>query len=186
MSMLNARANSFYFVFPKGFFPDKIQEKYIDYIKKQPTPYDTITSYMNSSIQSIGFPSMSIDLVEQTRNLGKKVNYQSATPVQDLFSKDFEVTFRMSEGFINYFIMLETILDKLNFKNPKIFLMNLPLRILDNEGNIVTSVIFKEVTLTSFTNLSLNYTQNAPSVYTFGVGFRCNYLDIELEIRKEK
>ena len=106
MSILNARANSFYFVFPKGFFPEKVHQKYIDYLQKQPTPYDTLTSYMNSTIQSVTFPSMSIDSVEQVRNLGKKINYQSATPVQDLFNKEFQVTFRIAEGFINYFIML--------------------------------------------------------------------------------
>jgi hypothetical protein len=186
MSMLNARANSFYFVFPRGFFPDVVQEKYLDYIKRQPTPYDTITSFMNSSIQSVGFPGLQMDLVEQTRNLGKRINYQSATPVQDLFSREFDVSFRISEGFINYFIMLETVLDKLNFKNPQVFIQNLPLRILDNDGNIVTTVTFKEVTLTSMNNLNLNYTQNAPSVYTFSVGFKCNYLDISLEIGREK
>jgi len=184
-SILNARANSFYFVFPKGFFPDSVHAKYIDYLQKQPNPYDTLTSYMNSTIQSVGFPGMTIDLVEQTRNLGKKVNYQSATPVQDLFNRDFEVTFRISEGFINYFIMLETVLEHLNFKNPSLYIQNLPLRILDNEGVVVTSVTFKDVNLTSVSNLSLNYTQNAPSVYTFSIGFACNYLGIDLNIGKE-
>ena len=185
MSILNARANSFYFVFPKGFFPDKVHQKYIDYLKKQPTPYDTLTSYMNSTIQSITFPSMSIDSVEQVRNLGKKINYQSATPVQDLFNRDFQVTFRIAEGFINYFIMLETVLDYLDMKNPTIFAQNLPLRTLDNNGTIITTVMFKEVIFSSFSELNLNYTQNAPSVYTFSVGFRCNYIGLDLEIGRE-
>jgi hypothetical protein len=186
MSILNARANSFYFVFPKGFFPDKVHQKYIDYLKAQPTPYDTLTSYMNSTIQAITFPSMSIDSVEQVRNLGKKVNYQSATPVQDLFARDFQVTFRVAEGFINYFIMLETVLDYLDFKNPAIYVQNLPLRTLDNQGNIITTVMFKEVIFGSFSELNFNYTQNAPTVTTFSVGFRCNYIGLDLEIDRMK
>jgi len=186
MSILNARANSFYFVFPKGFFPDKVHKKYVDYLKKQPTPYDTLTSYMNSTIQSVTFPSMSIDQVEQVRTLGKKINYQSATPVQDLFNREFQITFRIAEGFINYFIMLETVLEYLNFKNPGVYIQNLPLRTLDNEGNIISTVMFKEVTLTSFSELSLNYTQNSPTVYTFVAGFKCNYLGLDLEIGREK
>jgi hypothetical protein len=182
--ILNARANSFYFNFPKGFFPGSVETKWISYLKKQPTPYDTITSFMNSTIQSVGFPGMSIDLVTQTKNLGKQISYQSATPVQDLFSRDFDVSFRIGEGFVNYFIMLETVLDKLAFQNDNIFIPVLPLRILDNEGNIITSVIFKEVNITSVSPLSLNYTANAPQVYTFSIGFKCNFLEIDLEVQK--
>lgn len=182
--ILNARANSFYFNFPKGFFPGSVETKWINYLKKQPTPYDTLTSFMNSTIQSVGFPGMSIDLVTQTKNLGKQISYQSATPVQDLFSRDFEVSFRIGEGFVNYFIMLETVLDKLAFQNDNIFIPVLPLRILDNEGNIITSVIFREVNITSVSPLSLNYTANAPQVYTFNIGFKCNFLEIDLEVQK--
>jgi hypothetical protein len=183
--ILNARANSFYFNFPKNFFSDAIAQKWIDYLKKQPTPYDTVTSFMNSTIQSVSFPGMNIDLVTQTKNLGKQISYQSATPVQDLFTRDFEVTFRIGEGFVNYFIMLETVLEKLSFANDNLFIPILPLRILDNEGNIVTSVYFKEVNITAISNLNLNYTANAPQVYTFSVSFKCNYLEINLEIQKD-
>lgn len=183
--LLNARSNSFYFVFPKGFFPDVVHQKYIDYIKRQSNPYDTLTSFMNSTIQSISMPSISMDSSEQIRNLGKRINYQSATPVQDLFNREFQVSFRIGEGFINYFIMMETLLEKLNFKNPEVFIQNLPVRIMDNQGNILVSVTFREVTLTSLSAIDLNYTQNAPQVYTFQVGFKYNYIDIDLEIARD-
>jgi len=184
MAILNARSNSFYFNFPKGFFPLSVENRWIDYLKKQPTPYDTITSYMNSSIQSVGFPTLTAGLVSQTKNLGKEINYQSATPVQDLFSRDFDVTFRIGEGFSNYFIMLETVLDKLAFQNDNIFTPVLPLRILNNEGGIVVSVLFKEVTLTGVGTINLNYTNNSPSVNTFTVGFKCNYLSFDYEVSR--
>lgn len=185
MAILNARSNSFYFNFPKGFFPQSVENRWIDYLKKQPTPYDTITSYMNSSIQSVGFPTLSTSLVSQTKNLGKQINYQSATPVQDLFSRDFDVSFRIGQGFTNYFIMLETVLDKLAFQNDDLFTPVLPLRILDNEGGVVVSVIFKEVNLTGINGISLNYTQNAPAANIFTVGFKCNYMELEMEIQKD-
>jgi len=185
MAILNARSNSFYFNFPKGFFPQSVETRWIDYLKKQPTPYDTITSYMNSSIQSVGFPTLSTSLVSQTKTLGKQINYQSATPVQDLFSRDFDVSFRIGQGFTNYFIMLETVLDKLAFQNDDLFTPVLPLRILDNEGGVVVSVIFKEVNLTGINGISLNYTQNAPAANTFTVGFKCNYMELEMEIQKD-
>jgi hypothetical protein len=182
--ILNSRANSFYFVFPKGFFPPDVESKYFAYIKGQSFPYDTLTQFMNSTIQSISFPSLQIDSVTQTRPLGKTITYQSATPVQNLFSQGVQVTFRMGEGFINYFVMMETILAHLNFKNPALFVDNLPLRIMDNQGNIITSIIFKGMTLASLSELSLNYTQNAPAATTFSVGFNYNYISIDLEMAR--
>ena len=179
--LLNSKQNSFYFIFPKGFFPSTITDKYLPYIKKQSIPYDNIQNYVNSTIQSIGFPGMSIDSVEQIRPLGKKITYKSATPVQDLFSKDFNVQFRLVDGFINYFIMMDTILHFLNFASDQIFIQNLPVRIMDSEGNIVISVTFKEVTLTSFSEFELNYTSNAAQDATFNVGFKANYIDIVFE-----
>jgi hypothetical protein len=181
--LLNPKGNSFYFNYPKGFFSPNVTEKYESYIKKQPIPFDNVDQFVNSTIQSIGFPSLTADTVEQVRNLGKRVNYKSSTPVQDLFNKDFSISFKAVDGFVNYFIMLETALHFLNFKNPNQFIDVLPLRIMDNEGNIVFSVTFKEVLFSGVGEISLNYTANNPSVTTFDVGFRCNYLDIQFELK---
>jgi len=180
--LLNSRASSYYFVFPRGFFPEKVVQKYKPYVYKQPLQYDTVPDFINSTIQSVSFPSMNIDTVEQVRPLGKKIAYKSATPIQDLFTREFNITFRCVEGFTNYWIFLETVLFFLNFKNDQLFIQDLPLRLLDNDGNIMTTVRFKEVTITSFSELQLNYTQNNYQTNTFSVGFKCNYIDIDLEI----
>jgi hypothetical protein len=181
--ILNPRLNSFYFNFPKGFFNSRVTSKYEKYIKKQPIPFDNIQQYVNSTIQSVGVPGMAIDTVEQVRPLGKRIFHKSATPVQDLFSKEFTVNFKNVDGFINYFIMLDTVLDFLNFENPQPFIQNLPLRIMDNEGNVVISVTFLEVMFTSFSNMDLNYTNNNPQVQSFSIGFKCNYIDVVLEAK---
>lgn len=182
--ILNARANSFYFVFPKGFFPSGVQDKYFQYIKNQSIPYDTLTQYMNSTIQSVTFPSLQASSVTQTRPLGKTITYQSSTPIQNMFSQGITVSFRMAEGFINYFVMLETILEHLNFKNPNLFVENLPLQVLDNNGNVISTIQFKGVTVASISELTLNYTQNAPAPTSFNVGFNYNYLGIDLEMAR--
>jgi hypothetical protein len=79
---------------------------------------------------------------------------------------------------------METISAHLNFKNPALFVDNLPLRILDNQGNIITSVLFKGITIASLSELSLNYTQNAPAATSFSVGFNYNYISIDLEMAR--
>lgn len=180
--ILNSRASSFYFVFPKGFFPESVVAKYMPYVKSLQTPYDTLTQFMNSTIQSINFPGMSISQSEQTKYLGKKVSYKGATPVQDLFNQNFNVSFRLGEGFINYWIMLDTVLSFENFANDQIFIPSLPLRFLDNNGNVLVTNNFQNVILTSISEVQLNYTQNSPQVNTFTVGFKSNFMHIELHM----
>lgn len=182
--LINPKLNSFYFNFPKGFFSERVVSKYDGYIKKQPIPFDTVQQYVNSTIQSINMPGLSIDSVEQVRPLGKKINYKSSTPIQDLFSRDFSIGFKNTDGFINYFIMLDTILDFLNMENPQVFIQDLPLRVMDSEGNVVVSVTFQEVLFTSFSQIELSYTNNNPQFQSFSLGFKCNYIDIVLEAKK--
>jgi hypothetical protein len=183
--LINPKLNSFYFNFPKGFFSERVTGKYEAYIKKQPIPFDNVQQYVNSTIQSINIPGLSIDSVEQVRYLGKKANYKSSTPIQDLFSKDFTIGFKETDGFINYFIMLDTVLDFLNFGNPQIFIQDLPVRIMDSEGNVIVSLTFKEVIFTSFSEISFSYTANNPQFQSFSLGFKCNYLDYQYEARKD-
>jgi hypothetical protein len=180
--IVNSRASNFYFVFPKGFFPESVTKKYLPYVKNLQTPYDTLTQFMNSMIQSINFPGMSISQSQQVKYLGKKINYKSATPVQDLFNQDFSVSFRMADGFINYWIMLDTILNFENFKNDQAFIPSLPLRFLDKQGNILVTNNFKDVVITSISEVQLNYSQNSPQVSVFSVGFKSNFMHIELHM----
>jgi len=181
--ILNSKSSNFFFVFPRGFFPDTVTEKYLPYMKRQPSAYETIAQMMNSSIQSINFPELQATTVEQTRYLGKKVVYKSAAPVQDLFSRNFQVTFRLVDGYLNYFVMLDTLLYFLNFKNPKVHSMDLVLRMMDNEGNLVANIGFKESIILSISSVDLNYTQNNPTFSTFTLSFTCNFLDIQYEPR---
>lgn len=185
-NILNTRPSSYYFVFPKGFFPNRVMEKYEDYIKSQPVPFDTVRDFLNSTIQGVTLPSLAVETVEQIRPLGKRIEYTGSKPVQDLFNKEFSISFRTVDGYINYWIFMETLLYFLNFKNEQLFIQQLPLRILDNEGNITVSVIFTEVLITSFSELTLDYTQYDPQDISFSIGFKANYIDIDLEVGMDK
>lgn len=182
--ILNSRANSFYFVFPQDFFDKRVVEKYERYYKRMPIPYETIGAFMNSTIQSVSFPNMTIPSVTQVRPLGKTQNYKSAKPIQDQFNQEFNITFKTVEGFLNYWIMLDNIISFLDFRNDydRNFKEDLVLRLLDNQGNILTSVFFKQVLITSLSELNLSYSSNNPTFNSFTVGFKCNLIDIKLEV----
>ena len=64
--------------------------------------------------------------------------------------------------------------------NPEEHYFDIPIRILDNEGNTIVSFILKQTTLLGVSNFDLNYTSNSPNVSTFSLTFVSNYIDIVL------
>ncbi len=181
--ILNAMQNGFIFNFPKGFIYPEVVEKYEGYIKRMPIPYDTVNDFINATIQSVNFPTIrSIDNVEQIRPGGYKQNYKSSTTLQNLIQRDFTVSFKLGEGFINYWVLYENIVRFLDFQNPEQYLPDFRLLLLDNEGIIMASVILQQPIVTSISDLQLNYASTTPQFSTFSIGFRCNYVNVKLEI----
>lgn len=181
--LLNARQNGFIFHFPKTFLNDVVVDKYKGYVKRLPIPYDTVNDFINSTIQSVNFPTLrTIDTAEQIRPGGFKQTYKSATTLQNLIQRDFSVTFKLGEGFINYWIMYENIVKFLDFKNKDEYFDDFRLLLLDNDGIIMASVLLQQPLVTSISEIQLNYANTTPNFAAFTVGFRCNYVDVKLEI----
>lgn len=181
--ILNARQNGFIFNFPKGFIYPNVVQKYEGYIKRLPIPYDTVTDFINATIQSVNFPTLrSIDSAEQIRPGGFRQSYKSATTLQNLIQREFSVTFKLGEGFINYWVIYDNIVKFLDFQNPNEYLPDFRLLLLDNDGIIMASVILQQPIVTSLSEIQLNYSSSTPGFSTFSVGFKCNYVDVNLEI----
>ena len=181
--ILNARQNGFCFLLPKGFLDPSVVQKYEGYVKRMPVPYDTLNDFINATIQSVNFPTLrTVDTTEQIRPGGFKQTYKSATTLQNLIQRDFTVTFKLGEGFINYWIIYENIVKFLDFQNPEQYLPDFRLLLLDNEGIVMSSILLQQPTVTSLSELQLNYSSTTPQFSTFSVGFRCNYVNLKLEI----
>lgn len=178
--ILNARQNSFLFLFPPDFFNAEIKEKYKKYYQSLILPYDSIEEFMTSTIQSIEFPSWSMTLPQQTRIGGKKQEYKSALPVEDYFKREFTLTFKLTDSYLNYFIFLENAFKFMNFDNKTQTYSPMRLCLLNNEGYLVSSLIFKNPIIKGMNGLNLSYSSATPDFKTFQANFQ--YLDSDIEL----
>lgn len=181
MSILNSNSSNFIFNFPKGWWHKSVMDKYDPYVRRMPIPYETVEKYMAYAIQSVTFPTISMDIVTQTRNLGKRQDMKNSTPVQDLFNREVTITFKTTEGHINYFIMLENILCYLNFGHEEMYLDEMYFRALDAEGHVVTTVKYDKVFFKNLSEISLSYSDNNPDFKTFSVTLGFNTMSVFIE-----
>ena len=178
--ILNARNNSFLFFFPPDFFAQEIKEKYKKYYKSLILPYDTLDDFMSSTVQQIEFPGWEMTLTNQTRTLGKKQEYKSSKPIEDLFQRQFTITFKLSDAFLNYFIFLDNALNFIDFDNRNQALSPMRLSLLNNEGYLVSSIIFNKPILYGQDGIKMSYSSITPDFKTFTAKF--NYLDFDISI----
>ncbi len=178
--ILNARNNGFVVLFPPDFFSETIKEKYKKYYQSLILPYDTIEDFMSSTIQSIDFPGWNMALTQQTRLLGKKQEYKNSKPIPDLFNREFTLTFKLTDAYLNYFIFLDNSLEFLDFDNKEQVLSPIRLSLLNNEGYLVSSLMFNKPILKSQGGINLSYSSVNPTFSTFTAKFQ--YFDFDLDI----
>lgn len=179
--IINSSNNNFYFTFPTGFFHEDIKCKYKNYIMRNFMPYDTLDTYMAAQIQSVTFPTISMDPVQQTRRFGKVQEYKNSTPIADLFTRDIQVTFKSLDGYINYWIFLDNALKYLSFDTKQLYFDDLQMRFIDQDGYIVTTTKYQGVVFKGMSEISISYSDNAQSFKTFTATFGFNKMDIFID-----
>ena len=181
--ILNSRNNTFDFKFPRNFIPAEVAEKYKTYLTKVPgsmlaEPID----FVNYSIQGVNIPGVSFDPISQADNDGSIRYQRGAVPIQNTIERQFTVTMQLLDGFINYWIMMDTLLYYYARSTTEPYTEPLTLRILDAEGASVAYMEFQKPIMNSINELSLNMAQNVAEFNTFEVSFFYNKLDLRLEI----
>ena len=201
--VLNSRQNSFLVNLPQDFFNSEIDVKYEKYYRNLILPYRSISDFMASTIQTVNFPGLATVLPTQTRTLGKVQEVQSAKPIADMFTRDLKLTFKLTDSYLNYFIMMDNLLNYLepanvnpnntqnslgqalsntqtqNGNHP--YFSPIRLTLLNNEGYGVSSIIFNRPMITSLSALTLSYSSTTPQFQTFTVDFKYFNFDLELD-----
>jgi hypothetical protein len=181
--ILNSRNNSYDFRFPRGFIPEEVAEKYKRYLNKVPgnllaEPID----FINYSIQGVSIPGISFDPVTQADNDGTTRYHRGAVPIQNTVQREFTVTMQLLDGFINYWIMTDTLLYYYARTTKQPYIEPMTLRILDAEGSSVAFMQFEKIIMNSINELNLNMAENVADFATFEVNFFYNKFNLRMEI----
>jgi len=86
------------------------------------------------------------------------------------------------DGYINYWIMMDTLLYYYARTTSEPYIDPMTLRILDSEGSSVAYMQFEHVIMNSINDLSLSMADNVAEFSTFEVTFYYNKLNLRLEI----
>jgi len=201
--ILNARQNGFLINLPQDFFNPEIDKKYEKYYRNLMTPYRSLSDFMASTIQTMNFPGFQSELKQQVRVLGKRQESQSGVPIADQFTRELKISFKLTDGWMNYFIFLDNMLNYLDFANinphntqnslgqalsvPAVENVNHPffgpirLTILNNEGYAFMSLIFNRPMIKGLTDFQLSYAAVKSEFKSFTVTFQYFNFDVEPE-----
>lgn len=194
MLSLSPRYDLFKFSFPKDFLPIEIEEKYSKIIRNNQGVITTPIDYLNESIQGVNFPGISDVIVLQAqhgsndiqRRLGRMnvepkadMIYQTPANPLDKIERSFKVTFRMNQGLYNYFMLYETLFHQICKPIDRGHQPIYYIEILNETGEVVSKVIFKDVLMDSIDGLEFNYNKLERDSGTFDVNFKFSNIDFE-------
>jgi len=175
--ILNAKNNNFRLEFPKQFFYDEVIDKYKFYLKRLPMPYDNIRDFINASIQGVSFPAASGPMVDQTL-YDDPVKWRGRGSLERWIDREFSVTFKLYEGYINYWIMFEQLQKFYSYDQRNYMMDDLVLSFLDNSGFEIIAFKFMKIVYHGISSLDLSFSSNVPEFQTFTCDFVFNYMDI--------
>jgi hypothetical protein len=182
---ISSQNNQFIFNLPEDFIDKDLTEQFKKLMYKNFIPYDSVISYINSTIKEIVFPSVSFNNIEQTIKYGKTIFYKDSKNIYDTFTRELDITFRSVDSHSNYFILLQAI-TKFILNNNILHIPGLTISILDKDGDLIYTIYFDFVLLKSISEKRLTYNSSNIAEDTFSVTFAYNYIDIRWELDDNK
>jgi len=180
--LLNSRNNLFVFNFPKQFMPKEIADKYRKYLNRIPgNVIEEPLDFLNYTIQSINLPGMGYEPVTQMQKPGRNMIYRDTKPVQELFQKEFNITFQLVDGYINYWMLMDILNYYYRFDLVKRHLDDLNVRVQDSEGNVLVTARVMGPLFTKLGDLSMSFADNVAEFKTFDITIAYNEFQVVIE-----
>lgn len=176
--ILNNKQNAFTIYFPPNFFYPKVEKRWLPVINRLKLPYETIEDFFNSTIQSVSLPQISLPILTQQQSQFN-IAYRGGKELEPTLEKTLDVTFKLTEGFISYWILFDQIEEYLLYKEDAVFWPNMFVSFLDLNGIELVVFEFEQLIPTSMSQVELSYSQTAAEFNTFSVSLRYNRFNIK-------
>ena len=202
---LKGRQDGFRLLFPKEFLVPQIEEKYTKILSDKHGYYLTPIDFVNESIQKVnvlgfqnatvqqqqssrGEPTIDPNRVEQNKFLyaATDYNYRNGVSPISLTDRTFNVTFRHSLGYLNYFILFENFWYQFarDMKYDDL-MQRLSIDIINEKGSIYSRIVLFYPLINSMDMLEFDYTQPVAQSQTFNIEFKYSNFDFEFVDIKE-
>jgi len=179
--ILNSLNNQFVVQFPAGFFYPEIVARWTPVVQRMKLPYQTLEDFINACVQSITFPSLEIPPVEQGQGQFK-IQYRPGKELEPIIDKNITITFKLSEGFISYWILFEQIEKFVNYSTTVPFWPPMYVSFLDHKGFELVAFTYEKIIPLSLSQFEVAYAQTAAEFNTFTMGIKYNRFNIKRRI----
>lgn len=197
---LKGRQDGFRMLLPKEFLVSEVEEKYAGILKEKIGYFDSPIDFLNETIQKVnvlGFqegtmtqdqaslgaePTMKPNRIKQNKfqYAGSQFNYRSGVAPIALTDKTFNITFRHTLGYLNYFMLFENFWYQfsrdMNYEDlPQRFTIDL----FNEKGEIYSRVSLFYPMINAMDMLEFDYTQPVAQSQTFNIEFKYSNFDFE-------
>jgi hypothetical protein len=183
---LSSQGSQFIFNLPSDFIKQEIIDTYSPILEKNWIQYENVIDYINSTIKSVNFPGIGIDMPKQTNMRGKERQFKPAKNVQDITSThDLTVTFRSVDSDLNYWLSFD-ILTKHYLDVENSFVSPFTITCVDIHRDAIYVIRFYEIILKGLSDNTFNYSQQKVNAKEFTMNFHFNFYDIEFLLNRSK
>ena len=199
MLSLKGRQDNWRLLFDKDFIPDEITEKYTKVLNMRKSFITQPVDFINETIQKVqvlGFSGATFAQQQTTRNTPTRnedriaennfqgsyddVQYRAATSPVSIIDKTLNVQFRMSQGYLNYFILFESFFYKYCRDTSSGQLdTHFNIDIYNEFGEIYSRIVLYKPVIDSMDMLDLDFTQPVAQSQTFQVTFKYSNIDFQ-------
>lgn len=183
---LHSQGSQFSFNLPPNLIPGEIIQSYTPILEKNWIQYDNVVDYLNSTIKSVSFPGISINMPKQHLIRGKIRQYKPATNIQDIVTtRQLDITFASVDADINYWLVFD-IVSKNYLDVENLYVKPFTITALDIHRDGIYRINFFEIILNSLGENRFDYSQQKVTSKEFTMSFNFNFYDVEFLLDKSK
>ena len=176
--LLNALNQNFVISIPYNWIYPDVADNWKPVLDRLYLNYNTCEDFINSQITSINFPGVSTSPVSQQTHL-YNIQKRPGQQMDQIAQQQLTLTMKTTESYISYFLMRNQFERFLRLVDvAPLYLPPITVSLLNDGGYETVSYVYKQVTMTSISDLNLSYAATLGNFNTFSASFVYNYYDV--------